>query len=358
MPVTFPVSKVEPLDPKVKRSTPQEAIKDTLGVTVEACGSDHDNILGIVVDHYNGPQRMSGFLRAIHYSFDVHAPLILSPDDVWLSLAQGFAFYVNAHAEELRNHFVAHEGKKYIEIQRNSFVKGSPDNDWMGGFNEFSGKIAEHIGSSRDLLVSDYSTTTAIARAASQVVLMDAMKAYFDYGCRTCCGIPSITLEGNQDDWEHMVDRAQALAQYGCQDWIKIVTTVLERFVQAFKGNADPKVWGSLYKEGGGSGGPYVTGWVNTFFPYVKDHRGGYTRENKFALTLEAGRGFFDGPNSDDIPPGMSTVPFKWIYYSEVFLMKFLGGFIGAHVHPATGEVRPAIGWAVAEETSGNDDSR
>lgn len=349
MPVTFPVSNTEPVEPKVEYCTPQESIKQNLGVVVEACGSEHDSLLGVVQDQRIGPLRMSGFLRAIHHSFDCHAPLILSPDDVWVAIAQGFSHYVNANAESLRSHFVKHEGQKYIEIRRDEFVKGSPDNDWMGGFDEFSDKIAEHVGGVRDLLVSDYSTTTAISRAASQVVLMDAMKAYFSYGCRTMCGIPNITLEGTQRDWEHMVDRAQALSQYGCQDWVKVLVVVLKRFVDAFKGSADPKVWESLYHEGGGSGGPFVTGWVNVFFPYIKDYQGDCTKVNKYALTLEDKRGPFDGTCTSDIPSGMSVVPFKWFYYNETYLMKFIGGFLGAYLSP-TGSVRPAFGWAVAEE--------
>jgi Domain of unknown function (DUF4419) len=351
MPVTFPVSNTKPVEPKVQLISPQTSIKDNLGITVEACGSEYDQLLGGVQDHWNGSQRMSGFLQAIHHSFDCHAPLILSPDDVWVTIAQGFSYYVNANAESLRKHFVKHEGQEYIEIQRDHFIKGSPDNDWMGGFNEFSDKIAEHIGKARELLVSDYSTTTAISRAASQVVLMDAMKSYFSYGCRTCCGIPNITLEGTQDDWEHMVDQAQALAKYRCKDWVQVLVTALKRFVDAFKGNADPKVWQSLYHEGGGSGGPFVTGWVNVFFPYTKSYQGTCTRTNEYALTLEAGRGFFSGPCTSDIPSGMSAVPFKWIYHNEKYLMKFIGGFLGAYLSP-TGSVRPAFGWAVAEETN------
>lgn len=348
MTVTFPVSDTKLIENKVEFYTPQESIKENLGVTVEACGFEHDSLLGVVQDRWNGPQRMSGFLRAIHHSFDCHAPLILSPDDVWVTIIQGFSHHVNANAEALRKHFVQHEGQKYIEIQRDGFTKGSPDNDWMGGFDEFSDKIAEHVGGVRDLLVSDFSTTTAISRAASQVVLMDAMQAYFSYGCRTCCGIPNITLEGTQDDWEYMVDRARALAQFGCEDWVNVLITVLGRFVDAFKGLADQKVWQSLYHEGGGSGGPFVTGWVNALFPYIKGPKGDCTRINRYSLSLEEGRGFYAGPCTSDMPSGMASVPFKWLYHSEVYMMKFLGGFLGAYVSP-TGSVRPAFGWAVAE---------
>ncbi|KAF8320291.1 hypothetical protein DL93DRAFT_2073807 [Clavulina sp. PMI_390] len=35
-----------------------------------------------------------------------------SPDDVWHALLSQFSLYVQANAETLRKHFVAHEGKK------------------------------------------------------------------------------------------------------------------------------------------------------------------------------------------------------------------------------------------------------
>ena len=55
---------------------------------------------------------------------------------IWLQILQGLASHVNANAEELRHHFVTHEGKKVITIRRDRFVKGNPDNDWEGAFND------------------------------------------------------------------------------------------------------------------------------------------------------------------------------------------------------------------------------
>ena len=219
------------------------AIKAITGVTPEASGANlKGTLVGSFVDCYNGPQDMPGFLQAIHSAFAYHFPLMLSPDDVWVTIAQGFALHVNTNAEALRKQFVQHEGKEYIEIQRDNFRKGSPDNDWIGGFDEFSDKIAKFIGTKRDLLVSKFSTTGIIEKAASEVVLMGAMQSYFEYGCRTCCGIPNITLLGTVEDWVSIRTRAQALGEFDCVWWIDNLLPVLDQFVAAAQGKADPHV--------------------------------------------------------------------------------------------------------------------
>src|SRR6201999_4005041 len=95
------------------------------------------------------------FVHAVHIAFDEHVPLILSPDDGWLCIAQAFAHHIDANAEALRHHFVRHEGKARIVVIRNEFVKGSPDNAWPGVFGEFSDAIAKHVGKQRDLVVAN-----------------------------------------------------------------------------------------------------------------------------------------------------------------------------------------------------------
>jgi hypothetical protein len=332
-----------------------ESVKEFTNVTVEAAGTnipaEQVNLLGPLVDRWNGPQKMNGFLRAIHVAFDTHAGLILSPDDIWVAIAQGFAIHVTMNAERLRDRFVKHEGQKYIEIQRNEFRKGSPSNDWMGGSSEFSDKIAEHIGKTRDLLVSDFSTTGPIEKAASEVVLMDTMKSYFTYGCRTCCGFPQITLLGEPSDWANIVHRAMNLVEFDAElaPWVRSLTIVLGEFVKASAGRPNIAFWEGFYKEGGGSGGPYVTGAVNAFFPYIKGYRVDYA-PNKAALDWSKGVGCMcGGPTPDAIPSGLASVPFRWVYYDQVFPMSFIGGFVGTQQDKETHEVRPALGWGVAD---------
>lgn len=276
---------------------------------------------------------------------------MLSPDDVWLAIVQGFASHVNVHAEQLRDRFVAHQGQKILSIRRDGFVKGCADNDWLGTFAEFSAQIASHVGEARrQMVVADFSTTTVASRAASEIVLMDAMKAYFAYEVRTCCGIPEVTLMGTRDDWRDIQHRARALGEFDAADWIGSVSGVLDHFVRAYGGDADPKFWQKLYKPEGGSGGPFVTGWINVLFPYLPSYKTrANTEPNALALRRDWSTDTYEGPNSGDFPSGLSSVPFVWDYYGDKLDMSFLGGFAGVAQDAISGALRPVIGWGITD---------
>ena len=57
-----------------------------------------------------------GLVNAVHLAFSQHRPLVLTPDAVWLTLAQGFAQHINNHAEALRSRFVGHKGKIELRV--------------------------------------------------------------------------------------------------------------------------------------------------------------------------------------------------------------------------------------------------
>lgn len=288
----------------------------------------------------------NNFVAAINCAYSNHYPLTLSPDDVWITLVQGFSAHVNQNAEKLRNKFVKHEGKEIIRVERNSFIKGSPNNNWQGVFSEFSDKISEYIGKQRDLIVSNFSTTTEIEKAVSQVCLMDCMKQYFDYRVRTLCGIPEITLLGETSDWESIKTRFQNFCEYNLQWWVDAATSILDQFIEASKGNIDNKFWQSLYKKDGGSGGPYISGWISVLFPYLVDYKGSYFINNR--LNWQNSQGF-GGLTITSFPNSCSSVPFIWEYYEEEIKMQFVAGFVGTSQDNSC-VVKPTMGWMIREE--------
>jgi len=296
------------------------------------------------------------FVRAVHEAFANHAPLALSPDDVWLTIAQGFAMHVSQHAEMLRRQFVRHDGKLTLLVIRDHFVKGAPSNDWPGVFNELAAQIGAHIGPKKvDLLASRFSTTGPIERAASEIVLMDAMKNYFDFRLLTRCGIPRLTLLGTAADWRDIERRAAALGEFeGCGEWIEALGRVLAEFTAAAEGRPRQDFWRSLYKIGGGSGGPYVSGAINVFFPYVCGSRAGELRPNVMVgewLRGEPNRREH-GINPSAFPIGLAKVPFIWDYLGTELPMELLGGFVGVAQEETSLTVRPAIGWLVRDRLS------
>jgi hypothetical protein len=352
MPVTFPVDKVQIFKAPPLTASPLKSIQAISGVLPEAFGSEVSILIDPIVGGVpgkSGKAKMNGFLKAVHEAYANHLPLSLSPDDVWLAIAQGFSYHVNANAEALRKHFVKHDGKAVIKVRRDMFIKGASHNDWSGCFLEFSQCIAEHIGQDkRDLLVSDFSTSTALHRAVSEVTLMNTLKAYFDYIVETKCGISTITLTGTQGDWERVLLKVTSLASYQCDEWQGSLLFIINKFIEAFKGNADPTFWTNIYKIEGpkGSGGTTVSGWVNIFFPYLSDWRnpGEYTCPNQFANLNNLNR----GPGPDQYPLGLTSTPFIWDYYGDEIPMQFLAGFIGTTQEG--GVIRPVQGWGVAEE--------
>jgi len=137
---------------------------------------------------------------AVHLAFAEHRPLVLTPDAIWLCIAQGLATHIELHAEALRSRLVRHTGKLNLDVRRDDFVLGDPNNDWPAAVDGLVAQIRDHIGGRANLFLADFSTTTPFDRTASQIALMGAMRDYFSYSVSTMCGIPEITLTGTPED--------------------------------------------------------------------------------------------------------------------------------------------------------------
>ncbi|WP_168219421.1 DUF4419 domain-containing protein [Limnoglobus roseus] len=302
-------------------------------------------------------------VAAVHLAFQDHRPLVLSPDIVWLLIAQGFAHHVNANAEALRSKFVQHSDKLTITIRRDDFVKGSPENPWEEVFVKFTDQIRGHVGAqTHELLLPNFSTTGPRERAAAQIVLMEAMQSYFTYEFVTMCGIPQIALEGTADDWTELARRVRDLEAFDLRWWVSALTPILQEFIAAAMGRPSAKFWQSIYKQEGGSGGPYTSGWITAFFPYLKDWRtglatnpnpwlrqGGKRLQSILYPPADARNAFGNGPTTPQFPSGLARAPFVWKYLDQSFDMEFLGGFVGVRQDVTTLQLKPEIGWAVRD---------
>ncbi|MGB6231469.1 MAG: DUF4419 domain-containing protein [Litorimonas sp.] len=336
------------------------------------------------------------FLAAVNTAYDNHLPVVFSPDMVWLLILQGVASHVNANAESLRHHFVAHEGKVLIEIRRDRFRRGNPLNDWEGAFAEFSQKMRPYIGAqTHDLIAAPFGTTGPVEQAAMNVALMDAMQSYFVFGMHTACGFPSVTLEGSVDDWTGLQKRAADLSRFELGWWTRHLLPVLDQFVETAAGRPDRDFWCSFYKMNRGSGTEAIHGHINVLFPYLGRQRptkqrlvddfevfmrqsqmlGARTEADiqaeieRFAATLKEDSGvlqdtlrrnpflgrtdmsYDEGMSTADVATKMNSAPMIWSYFGRKLQMELLAGFIGATQDPATLALRPRIGWAVREGT-------
>lgn len=366
---TVPVSEIIwPTDGKI----------EALGVTTDRVVAMEHNWQEKNYKYSRGPH----LFDAVHLAYNQHYPLVLSPDVIWLTIAQALSKHVNYNAEGLRKKFVDHEGQQDIIILSPG-IKGSPFTPWqdavknrsdiplaarakmqhqasaMGTTDEsvldkFVNELRSRVkGDVVDTIMPTFSTTTIDAHAAMAVTTMATFKAYFKYTMMTLCGIPRVTLLGEVDDWKSIRERADKLADYDLDFWLQHLLPVLDKFVESAGGDVDKAFWSNIIKRGGGSGGPYISGWVNAFFPYLKEDKRnqGQAKVNRHMDWQKPYDGF-GGNHPGDYPESSATCPFTWNYYGTDYKMEFAAGVVGISQDPTTLALTPEIGWAVADVTN------
>lgn len=336
---TFKVSDVQVGKKALETVTPKFVLEKMLLGPVEACASAATRVIDPLGFHV--------LFEAAHQAFQQHYPLVFGPDDIWLTIAQGFARHVSLNPEQYRACFVSHAGKELIEIERNNFVLGSPNNDWQDAFAEFSTAIGERIGErNHKLLVANFSTTGPIERAASEVVLMDCVQSYFRYKTNTMCGIPEVTLKGTAEDWQTVIDKTRSLAAFGGLEWwLDYLYPILEQFHQVASGEApNLSIWENLYKGKYESGGFTAKGWLLRLVPYVRYWDNQF---HKNPILTGGRREDGNGVGTACLPSSLSVVPFIWNYMGTEYQYQFIAGHTGIEQNPTTLALEPRMGWAV-----------
>src|ERR1035438_1354919 len=71
--------------------------------------------------------RCHPLIDAMHAAFSQHRPLTLSPDDIWLVIAQGFGHHVAENSEAPRHRLVRHQGKSQLVAKVDDLSRASFD---------------------------------------------------------------------------------------------------------------------------------------------------------------------------------------------------------------------------------------
>jgi hypothetical protein len=285
----------------------------------------------------------NAFFNGMYQAYAEHRPFVLSPDMIWLLISQGFARHVNANPEKLRKYFVDFTGKLSLVVEsKKDLLKDSTD--WADIFPQFTSQIAEHTGEELiNTLTSDFSTTTAIEKVASEITIMEAMEPYFEYVViYMVCGIPEITLQGTTEDWQKILNKTRKLGKYDLKWWTNELEPILKEFVKASKGDIDKKFWRNMFKYHSQKqyGAPkIIDGWIVKFFPYDKDGK----RNN---LNKLIGGG--------SLPEEMVKVDLKYIktdgVHTEETMLELWAGFIGLEQNPITFALTPKISWMIKKK--------
>ncbi|KAK1751141.1 hypothetical protein QBC47DRAFT_392315 [Echria macrotheca] len=271
----------------------------------------------------------NGLVSAVVEAWNKHHHLVLRPDDIWIAIISQLGFFIDAHAEELRSFFVAHKGKRELKVVQDNL----PDID-SADFGQFAtdmaGEIAKNVNDPELVpwVIPNFSTTTDTDRIASSVLLMGAMKKYFDYlFCCTGCGIPSVTLLGTRDDWVELQARIDKIPNLGGEavEFHRLLKPIARHMVQSFDERQSDEVlkfWRVIasweppsYMFSGRDIPAQISGWITTFCFW--DHEG---RKNKLGgrygerLSRYLDGVEYKGLSDDDKVAGWAAVPVKVTY--------------------------------------------
>ncbi|RIB12296.1 hypothetical protein C2G38_2145141 [Gigaspora rosea] len=276
-----------------------------------------------------------------HEQLSLHQHLRISPDDIWLTVAQGVNKHIWFNSESFRHLFIDHEGKKKIGIDardllnyKNKVIYG----DRLQIIEQLSNAADKQVKilDLKQLFECDFSTSTKASITASKIVLLDSKKAYFRYRMRGGCGIPKVTLEGALTDWLHLQEKVKKLHNLGLNldFWLSKLEPVIAQFIDTYKGNVDERFWNMVISQI-----PLSTfGWISSLLPYTKQ------------MCKITNNVIVPG----DVPSGLVNVPFEFKLEGEKlhFALNCSAGFLGVRQDIIDNEyvVSPVIGWYIVDQ--------
>jgi len=286
---------------------------------------------------------------------------------------------VNAHTEELRSLFVTHEGQKELTIEEDGSERG---------FGDMARRMTKLMESNivdpalRSWVMQEFSTTTDIDRAVTAIAMMGTLQGYFSYRFRLKCGLPSVTLLGERDDWVKLLNAVERLPSFGKEptEWADLLRVVFKGFVDTFDDPKSSKVidfWQRVaHYSGGGSGPRYLSGWISAFSFW--NAKGECLREVGLLSTLLTGRGpkrflgmetpklrignvVFHRVSVNDLANGWISVPVILEINGASFPTTMIAGVVAIETSESGNELegggkavdtlQPAVGWWIFERS-------
>jgi hypothetical protein len=300
----------------------------------------------------------NGFAAAILQAYSSNQHLFLSPDDVWLIIAQGISQHINYNLEKYRQRIVNHQGQKRVEIHAGSLLLEENEKEdkkeenetcnWITFFDRLN--QATDVIMIKDLLTCNFSTSTKSTKISSELVLLNSVHFNSNYetinNSSAKFGIHKITLDGTLDDWLNIQKKINLLRKLSLDldFWLDRLDPVVGQFISTYKGDIDLHFWNTFSTEVdfdfsslSQRNNIMLTGWISAFFPYSKEN-----------IPLDV-----NCIHVLDIPDGRISIPF--VDEDDSPSIRIVSGFFGTkqELHTENNEndiiVSPVIGWAITD---------
>ncbi|PHH69399.1 hypothetical protein CDD82_7782 [Ophiocordyceps australis] len=297
----------------------------------------------------------SSLVRGAIEAWGQHQHLMIRPDEVWFEILCQLNFYMKKNAEKVRHLFVSHQGQERLEIVSNF------DQGIISGFGS---KIQEQVKTKWLLgwIKPGFSTSTHDDEITAQVLLMGLTKQYFKFFSGILCGLPSVTLLGEKEDWVQLVQKLEHLGDFGREpaEFAKVLRPILMRFVKTWDEGESPAVkefWLSIVrgKEQRRCGRVFdtiISGWISGF--YFWDEAGNVVGSERQRSLFGARGTNLDGIKYiprivDSLPISHAKAPVhvKFLKTGEEIDVIVMAGNIGVERKVVAGEVtaKPLSGW-------------
>ena len=292
-----------PSSPALRTAQPFPNLSSTTSLEFlkEACPDAHaitDNLLhssfGATLKDVI-PQR-NGFVHTILECHNECHALTIRPDDVWIAIITQFSCFLNGNADALRSFFVLCGGKK--ELSMGIYQEGREDSGLV--VQALVENMKEQMQSNivdpelMQWMIPAFSTTNPTDELVSGIVMMATVKQYFTYQRGFFGGIPRVTLEGQRDDWVHILDKIEKLKEFGPQTtaWYRLLCPILSRFVDAFQESNSAEnleFWSKVANfERFGDDERQLSGWITAFMVFDEEGRWKGDYNVRFALSRNA----------------------------------------------------------------------
>ena len=276
---------------------------------------------------YNFEKR--SLIKGLITAYKNHYPITITPDMIWLLIAQGFSRFMEKHENLVRERFVNFSGKKDLKVERLKYSPYSASKEvWDGIVQEFVQKIEENVGKE----------------------VIDTLECNFYRLLMAGCGISNITLEGSLQDWEKIKSKLEFLSTKALKWWTKHLIPIIDKIIltkkyYSEKNNLNQELiefWKGMIRLKG-EGGMYdphmINGWIVKFIPNLENEKPSVYEEIR----------------ETHVPEEIISCPMELTWLSMNgkkvdFKCSLASGFYGMIQDKQTFNVRPVIGYAIVVE--------
>lgn len=283
----------------------------------------------------------NGLVGTVLFAYNNHHHLILRPDDVWICILSQFCLYMNANAEQMRHRFVAHGSAQNLDVE---FTAGTR---YTVNFSYIAEKITSLLNERirtpelRDWMLPNFTTTTETDKSISSIIMMSTLKHYFKYRVALLCGLPAVTLLGEQSDWEALEAKIDGLLKYApeLERWHSLLKPVVKRFIGSFTDPLSDSTlgfWNRItHHQPEGSHSTYLSGWITAFCFF--DREGGLLFSESAPLDspldfLELDGVRYHQVEIRQVPPSYASVPVTISDNGKRFETYMVAGSVGVAV--------------------------